>query len=98
MPYVTENALLRWRDGRAFTRLLFDRLLPADAWLERPIPVRHPFAFYEGHLAAFAVNTLVKSALSRPGIDPHLERLFERGIDPQSVMGENAPAWPSREC
>jgi iron(II)-dependent oxidoreductase len=98
MPYVTENALLRWRDGRAFTRLLFDRLLPADAWLERPIPVRHPFAFYEGHLAAFGVNTLVKSALSRPGIDPHLERLFERGIDPQSVMGENAPAWPSREC
>jgi iron(II)-dependent oxidoreductase len=98
MPYVTENALLRWRDGRAFTRLLFDRLIPEDAWLEKPIELRHPFAFYEGHLAAFAVNTLVKNALSRPGIDPHLERLFERGIDPEAAGDAGASIWPTREC
>ena len=54
-----DDMLQRWRDGRAFTRVLFDQLLPEDAWLSNPIPVRHPFAFYEGHLAAFCVNTLV---------------------------------------
>jgi gamma-glutamyl hercynylcysteine S-oxide synthase len=87
----------KWRDGRAFTRLLFDRLIPQDAWLERPIPVRHPFVFYEGHLAAFGVNTLVKNALGRPGVDPVLERLFERGIDPRDAGGNSVPAWPERE-
>ncbi len=95
-PRVDRDLLQRWRDGRAFTRVLFDRLLPEDAWFENPIPVRHPFVFYEGHLAAFAVNTLVKGALGRPGVDAMLERLFERGIDPKDE-GEGATfAWPTR--
>jgi iron(II)-dependent oxidoreductase len=88
--------LQAWRDGRAFTRVLFDQLLPEDAWFDNPIPVRHPFVFYEGHLAAFGVNTLVKGALGRPGVDAMLERLFERGIDPKDE-GEGATlAWPTR--
>ena len=91
-----DDMLLRWRDGRAFTRVLFDQLLPEDAWFDNPIPVRHPFVFYEGHLAAFVVNTLVKGALGRPGVDAMLERLFERGIDPKDE-GEGATfAWPTR--
>ena len=40
--------------------------------------------FYEGHLPGFSFNTLVKKALGRPGIDEGLERLFARGIDPES--------------
>ncbi|MFI5118894.1 MAG: SUMF1/EgtB/PvdO family nonheme iron enzyme [Thermoanaerobaculia bacterium] len=92
-----DDMLRRWREGRTFTRVLFDRLLPEDAWFENPIPVRHPFVFYEGHLAAFSVNTLVKGALGRPGVDAMLERLFERGIDPKDE-GEGATfAWPERE-
>ncbi len=88
--------LLRWRKGRAFTRVLFDQFLPEDAWFDNPIPVRHPFVFYEGHLVAFVVNTLVKGALGRPGVDAMLERLFERGIDPKDE-GEGATfAWPTR--
>ena len=98
MVRATDPWLRSWRDGRAFTRLLFDRLIPEDAWLERPIPVRHPFAFYEGHLAAFGVNTLVKNALGRSGVDPVLERLFERGIDPENAGEKSAPGWPAREC
>ena len=91
-----EDLLQRWRAGRAFTRVLFDQLLPEDAWFDNPIPVRHPFVFYEGHLAAFSVNTLVKGALGRPGVDAMLERLFERGIDPKDE-GEGATfAWPTR--
>src|ERR1019366_4818101 len=91
-----DDLLPRWRDGRAFTRVLFDQLLPEDAWFYNPIPVRHPFVFYEGHLAAFSVNTLVKGALGRPGVDAMFERLFERGIDPKDE-GEGATfAWPAR--
>jgi gamma-glutamyl hercynylcysteine S-oxide synthase len=88
--------LQRWREGRAFTRVLFDRYLPEDAWFDNPIRLRNPFVFYEGHLAAFAVNTLVKKALARPGIDPMLERLFERGIDPEEASDGTAFAWPTR--
>ena len=91
-----DDVLQRWRDGRAFTRVLFDQFLPEDAWFENPIPVRHPFVFYEGHLAAFGVNTLVKGALGRPGVDAMLERLFERGIDPKDEGEGATSAWPTR--
>jgi ergothioneine biosynthesis protein EgtB len=90
------DILQRWRDGRAFTRVLFDQLLPKDAWFDNPIPFRHPFVFYEGHLAAFSVNTLVKGALGRPGVDAMLERLFERGIDPKDEGEGSTFAWPTR--
>lgn len=98
MNLVTADIVSRFRRGRAFTRLLFDRLIPGDAWLDRPIALRNPFVFYEGHLSAFAVNTLVKGALSRPGIDARLELLFERGIDPEAPGEDGAPQWPTREC
>ncbi len=98
MSRAALDPLARWRDARAFTRLLFGSLIPGDAWLERPIPLRHPFVFYEGHLPAFAVNTLVKRALGRPGVDAGLETLFERGIDPAAPGGEGSPAWPSRDA
>jgi ergothioneine biosynthesis protein EgtB len=91
-----DDVLQRWRDGRAFTRVLFDQLLPEDLWFDNPIPIRHPFVFYEGHLAAFVVNTLVKGALGRPGVDAMFERLFERGIDPKDVGLGATFAWPTR--
>ena len=78
---------------------MFD-LLDDRAYYARPIPLRNPIVFYEGHLPAFAVNTLIRRALGRPGIDAHLERIFERGIDPESeatAIARGDPAWPSRE-
>ena len=54
-----------------------------EAYYSRPIALRHPVVFYEGHLPAFSLNTLVKKALGRPGVDERLERLFARGIDPE---------------
>ncbi len=43
------------------------------------------------------MNTLLKGALGRPGLDPSFEVLFERGIDPPAEGGV-APQvrWPSR--
>lgn len=92
-------ALVRFRRARARTRALFDLLDPA-AYFERPIPLRNPVVFYEGHLPAFAVNTLVKKGLGRPGVDDHLETIFARGIDPEeeaAAVARGNPAWPSRD-
>ncbi|MEO8585079.1 MAG: SUMF1/EgtB/PvdO family nonheme iron enzyme [Acidobacteriota bacterium] len=93
---MDEN-LGRWRAGRAATRLFFDETLAPAAYEARPITLRHPFVFYDGHLAAFGVNTLLKGALGRPGIDAALELLFERGIDPPAEGGAQPESrWPSR--
>src|SRR5689334_13800735 len=67
--------------NRRRSRAWFD-LLREDAYRARPIALRHPVVFYEGHVAAFNVNTLVKRGLGLPGVAPGLEDLFERGIDP----------------
>src|SRR6188474_2269405 len=89
-----------FRKNRRRSRAWFD-LLSADAYHAQPIPLRHAVVFYEGHVAAFNVNTLVKRGLGLPGVDAALEDLFERGIDPAEDAGEaGAPpsAWPAREA
>ena len=54
--------------NRARSKALFD-LISDEAYYSRPIALRHPIVFYEGHLPAFSFNTLVKRGLDRPGID-----------------------------
>ena len=83
---------------RARSRAMFD-LLDDQVYYSRPIALRNPIVFYEGHLPAFAVNTLIKKALGRPGVDEHLETIFARGIDPDSeaqAIARGNPAWPAR--
>src|SRR6476659_4783881 len=93
-------ALAHWyRRNRQRSRQLFDIVRP-DAYYSRPISLRHPIVFYEGHLPAFSLNTLVKKGLGRPGVDEGLERLFARGIDPEddaSASGNQRVEWPTRE-
>lgn len=88
-----------YRRNRARSQALFDLLTP-EAYYSRPIALRHPIVFYEGHLPAFSFNTLVKRGLGRPSIDARLEQLFARGIDPhESQAGPGAAAaagWPAR--
>src|SRR5436190_20958696 len=96
---LNREALADWyRRNRQRSRQLFD-IVQADSYHSRPIALRHPIVFYEGHLPAFSLNTLVKRALGRPGVDEHLERLFARGIDPDSeaaASGSQPAEWPSR--
>ncbi len=96
---IDREAMAGWyRRTRERTRRLFE--IPLDeVWYDRPIPLRNPIVFYEGHLPAFAVNTLVKLAQRGKGIDDHFESLFERGIDPEDETAVRDPAemWPSRE-
>jgi iron(II)-dependent oxidoreductase len=90
--------LVAWyRLARERTRELFE--IPVDgAYYERPIALRNPIVFYEGHLPAFSVNTLIKLALRGRGINDEYETLFERGIDPEDekALGNSALAWPRR--
>src|SRR5215471_5182265 len=100
MPLDRSSALQQYRRNRDRSRALFD-MLPEDVYYSRPIDLRHPIVFYDGHLPGFSFNTLVKKALGRSSIDPRLETLFARGIDPHesrgSAEGAEAGAWPSRE-
>jgi formylglycine-generating enzyme required for sulfatase activity len=95
---VTREELLQcYRAARARTRALFDLITP-DAYYGRPVPLRNPLVFYEGHLPGFAVNTLVKLALKKRGVDERLETLFARGIDPEDEAAVPAiNAWPARD-
>jgi formylglycine-generating enzyme required for sulfatase activity len=98
MPIDRESALSWYQRNRERSRALF-AMLPEDAYYERPIELRHPVVFYDGHLPGFSFNTLVKKALGGPSIDAQLESLFARGIDPHEsqAAGNGAKAWPSRE-
>jgi ergothioneine biosynthesis protein EgtB len=100
----TREALADWYvRNRARSKALFD-LISEEAYYSRPIALRHPIVFYEGHLPAFSFNTLVKRGLGRPGIDVRLETLFARGIDPHESEGHAAGrlrdargGWPARD-
>ena len=99
-PVVDRQASIdRFRETRQRTTGMFD-LLTEEAYYEQPIPLRHPVVFYEGHIPAFSVNTLIKRGLGRDGLDEDLERLFARGIDPEDQVSADGVArgsWPRRE-
>ena len=85
--------------NRKRTQALFD-LLDPDAYFERPIPLRHPVVFYQGHIPAFSVNCFLKKGLDHPGVNADLEVLFARGIDPSdrpSADASTVATWPARE-
>ena len=77
-----EAALDWYRRNRARSAQLFD-MLAERCYVTRPIALRNPIVFYEGHLPGFSVNTLIKKGLGRPGVDARLEEIFARGIDPE---------------
>jgi gamma-glutamyl hercynylcysteine S-oxide synthase len=98
VPLDPAALVSRFDRVRRRSRELFD-LVADEAYYSRPIALRNPIVFYEGHLAAFSVNTLLKRALGQPGIDEELEIWFARGIDPESTPSDtNLKAlWPSRD-
>ena len=108
VPSVSREILVDWYlRNRARSNTLFD-LVNDKSYYSRPIALRHPIVFYEGHLPAFSFNTLVKRGLGRPSIDPALEALFARGIDPHESSGHvgndathaRGPraGWPTRDA
>jgi gamma-glutamyl hercynylcysteine S-oxide synthase len=97
----TTAAAAWYRRNRARSDALFDLIDPA-AYYSRPISLRNPIVFYEGHLPAFSVIAFLRRGLGRPPVDARLERLFERGIDPDSEASAvprsgASTVWPSRD-
>src|SRR3954466_417774 len=97
----TRVAVDWYRRNRVRSERLFDLIDPA-AYYTRPISLRNPIVFYEGHLPAFSVLAFLRRGLGRPAVDARLEQLFERGIDPDSqeaaVPRSGASTqWPSRD-
>lgn len=96
---VDRDVLLAWyRETRDRSAALFE-IPKQEFYYERPIALRNPIVFYEGHLPAFSVNTLLKLGLKQPGISEPFEVLFARGIDPESEATAKSPTdvWPSRD-
>jgi len=99
---LDRDALIAWyRRNRARTRTLFD-LLADETYYSRPIELRHPIVFYEGHLPAFSLLSFLRRGLGHGPINERLEKLFERGIDPDSAetavpRSGAGTTWPSRD-
>jgi ergothioneine biosynthesis protein EgtB len=79
LPPVVPDAVRR---GWAASDSLFDAIC-TEAMGARAIPLRHPAVFYLGHLPAFAWAQVGRGLLGLPPVDPELDPLFERGIDPE---------------
>jgi iron(II)-dependent oxidoreductase len=98
---LDRSKLLDWyRRNRKRSTALF-ALVNDEAFYDRPIPLRHPFAFYEGHIPAFSYLTLNERGLQEEPLDPVLEHLFERGIDPATVdeaRRHERTDWPHRRA
>lgn len=99
---VDTTAAIDWyRRNRARSEAIFDLIEPS-AYYSRPIALRNPIVFYEGHLPAFSVIAFLRRGLGLPPVDARLEQLFERGIDPDSEASAvprsgAATVWPSRD-
>src|SRR6478609_8731857 len=97
----TAGALAWYRRNRARSEAIFD-LIDPSAYYTRPISLRNPIVFYEGHLPAFSVIAFLRRGLGLPPVDARLEKLFERGIDPDSAedavpRSGASTVWPSRD-
>jgi gamma-glutamyl hercynylcysteine S-oxide synthase len=95
---MTQTLYDRYRDVRDRTRQIFELVEP-EAFDMRPIPLRHPIRFYEGHLASFNFGMLLQSGWLKNDPQPELTILFARGIDPlnQSAADKlTIEQWPDR--
>lgn len=89
--------LERFRATRARTREIFSWIAP-EAFALRPISLRHPFRFYEGHLAVFNLDQLVQANFTKD-FAPAMTQFFSRGMDPAdeaAAAANTVAAWPER--
>ena len=98
VPLDRDTAIAWYRRNRERSRAIFD-LIDPSAYYSRPIALRNPIVFYEGHLPAFSVIAFLRRGLGRPSVDERYETLFARGIDPDSAdaavpRSGAATIWP----
>ena len=99
-PLPHDHIRTRFQFNRKRSKLLFS-LLFDEGFDCRPIPLRHPIRFYEGHLTAFNANVLWEAGMLSRRPAPELGELFSRGIDPEGVAEAEGAAvtnWPPRDA
>lgn len=76
---------------------LFSCLSSEQAYLEKPITLRHPLIFYYGHTATFFVNKLLLAKLISERINPRFEAMFAVGVDEMSWddLNDAHYDWPT---
>ena len=96
MRNMADPLTLELVKSREETDLLFS-LISDETLFDRPLPQRHRLIFYLGHLEAFDWNQVGRYDLGQPQVDTTLDRLFERGIDPEpGQLPQDQPGdWPS---
>src|SRR5262245_22795421 len=90
-----------YRRNRQRSAALFD-LVDPTAYYTRPISLRNPIVFYEGHMPAFSVLAFLRRGLRHPSVDARLDSLCQRAIDPDSEAAAvprigAGTTWPPRE-
>jgi 5-histidylcysteine sulfoxide synthase len=76
---------------------LFEVLTCEEAYLRKPIALRHPLIFYLGHTATFFINKLLLAGLISERINPRFESMFAVGVDEMSWddLNEANYEWPA---
>jgi len=98
---IERAPLVEWYlRNRERSRRLFD-LIDPEVYYTRPIALRNPIVFYEGHLPAFSIIAFLRRGLGQPSVNEAFEQLFARGIDPDSVdaampRSGASTIWPDR--
>lgn len=62
---------------------LMKSLTSSETFYTNPDPLRNLLIFYLGHSAVFYINKLIRVSLINKRLNPHFERLFEIGVDPE---------------
>lgn len=71
-----------WRQLWAAWELVTLKMIPKEALLEQPIPLRNPLLFYLGHIPTFEDIHLSRATKEPPTEPKFYRQIFERGIDP----------------
>ena len=76
---------------------LFEVLTCDEAYVKKPISLRHPLIFYLGHTATFFINKLLLAGLIERRINPAFESMFAIGVDEMSWddLNDARYDWPS---
>ncbi|KAH7179815.1 C-type lectin protein [Fusarium flagelliforme] len=95
-------SLKEWEDLWAAWHLVTTKMIPADALMEQPIPLRNPLLFYLGHIPAFEDIHLTRAINGKPVEPAVYHDYFGRGIDPDvndptqcHDHSELPKTWPS---
>ncbi|RSM19686.1 hypothetical protein CDV31_001573 [Fusarium ambrosium] len=75
-------SLEEWKQLWSVWDLVTTKMIPPDALMEQPIPLRNPLLFYLGHIPTFEDIHLTRATNKAPTEPAYYHQIFERGIDP----------------